>query len=80
MKLAQLGWSLALEKVPAPQEEHSRSLLALPVLPAASLTLIRVFGVAGPGGRRELPFAAFPAGYMLPSLAPDEMVTEREYR
>jgi carbon-monoxide dehydrogenase medium subunit len=31
--------------------------------------------VTGPGGKRRIPFAEFPAGYMAPSLQPDEIVT-----
>jgi carbon-monoxide dehydrogenase medium subunit len=45
-------------------------------LVAVAAALDATVGVAGPGGRRELPFAAFPAGYMTPALAPDEMVTD----
>ena len=30
--------------------------------------------IAGPRGRRELPFAGFPAGYMTPALEPDEIL------
>jgi carbon-monoxide dehydrogenase medium subunit len=48
--------------------------------PAAELVAVAAavdatVGVTGPGGRRELPFAEFPAGYMTPALAPDEMLT-----
>ncbi len=45
-------------------------------LVAVAAALDATVGVTGPGGRRELPFAEFPAGYMLPSLAPDEIVTD----
>src|SRR5262249_31746795 len=38
-----------------------------------------VVGIAGPKGRRELPFADFPAGYMMPALASDEMVTDARF-
>ncbi|HXF89436.1 MAG TPA: xanthine dehydrogenase family protein subunit M [Xanthobacteraceae bacterium] len=31
--------------------------------------------VAGPNGRREIAFADFPAGYMTPAIAPNEIVT-----
>jgi carbon-monoxide dehydrogenase medium subunit len=31
--------------------------------------------IAGPAGRRTLPFAAFPLGYMTPAIAPEEMMT-----
>lgn len=45
-------------------------------LVAVAAALDATVGVAGPGGRRELPFAEFPAGYMTPALAPDEMLTD----
>ena len=49
--------------------------------PAAELVTVAAaldatVGIVGPGGRRELPFAEFPAGYMTPALAPDEMLTD----
>jgi len=31
--------------------------------------------VAGPNGRREIPFAEFPVAYMTPAIEPDEMLT-----
>jgi carbon-monoxide dehydrogenase medium subunit len=48
--------------------------------PAAELVAVAtacdaVVTVAGQGGRRELPFAEFPAGFMMPSFAPDEFLT-----
>ena len=45
-------------------------------LVAVAAALDATVGVTGPGGRRELPFAEFPAGYMTPALAPDEMLTD----
>ena len=45
-------------------------------LVAVAAALDAIVGIAGPKGRRELPFAEFPAGYMTPALAPDEMVTD----
>ncbi len=49
--------------------------------PAAELVAVAValdatVGVAGPEGRRELPFSGFPAGFMTPALAPDEVLTD----
>jgi aerobic carbon-monoxide dehydrogenase medium subunit len=48
--------------------------------PAAELVSIAaaldaVVEIAGQEGRRMLPFAEFPLGYMMPALAPEEMVT-----
>jgi aerobic carbon-monoxide dehydrogenase medium subunit len=48
--------------------------------PAAELVAVAValdaaVSIEGPGGRREAPFALFPAGYMTPGLAPDELLT-----
>ena len=45
-------------------------------LVAVAAALDATVGITGPAGRRELPFAAFPAGYMTPALAPDEMLTD----
>jgi len=45
-------------------------------LVAVAAALDATVGVAGLRGRRELPFAEFPAGYMTPALAPDEMLTD----
>jgi carbon-monoxide dehydrogenase medium subunit len=47
--------------------------------PAAELVSLAVghdaiVTVAGPAGQRELPFAAFPAGYMMPAIEPTELV------
>jgi carbon-monoxide dehydrogenase medium subunit len=47
--------------------------------PAAELPLIAAatdasIAIAGPRGRRDLPFEEFPAGFMTPALAPDELV------
>jgi len=47
--------------------------------PAAELVAVAtacdaVVTVAGPNGRRDLPFAEFPAGFMMPSIAPDEFI------
>jgi aerobic carbon-monoxide dehydrogenase medium subunit len=48
--------------------------------PAAELVsvaaaLYAVVEIASPDGRRMLPFAEFPLGYMMPAIAPEEMVT-----
>ena len=45
-------------------------------LVAVAAALDATVGVLGPSGRRELPFAEFPAGYMTPALAPGEMLTD----
>jgi aerobic carbon-monoxide dehydrogenase medium subunit len=47
--------------------------------PAAELVAVAaatdaIVIIAGPKGRRELPFADFPAGYMTPALEPDEIL------
>ena len=47
--------------------------------PAAELVAVAaacdaVVTVAGPNGRRDLPFAKFPAGFMMPSIAPGEFI------
>ena len=44
-------------------------------LVAVAAALEATVSIAGPKGRRELPFAKFPAGYMTPALAPDEILT-----
>ena len=44
-------------------------------LPAVAAALDATVGITGPKGRRELPFAEFPAGYMTPALEPDELLT-----
>jgi carbon-monoxide dehydrogenase medium subunit len=44
-------------------------------LVAVAMALDAMVTVAGPKGSRSLPFAEFPAGYMTPALAPDEMLT-----
>lgn len=43
-------------------------------LPAICAATDAVVTVQGPNGRREIPFAEFPAGYMTPSIEMDEMV------
>ncbi|MBT5049696.1 MAG: xanthine dehydrogenase family protein subunit M [Rhodospirillaceae bacterium] len=43
-------------------------------LPAICAATDAVITVQGPNGRREIPFAEFPAGYMTPSIEMDEMV------
>jgi carbon-monoxide dehydrogenase medium subunit len=45
-------------------------------LVAVAMALGATVGIAGPKGRRELPFAEFPAGYMTPALEPDELLTD----
>lgn len=44
-------------------------------LVAVSITLDATVSITGPKGDREIPFAEFPAGYMTPALAADEMLT-----
>jgi carbon-monoxide dehydrogenase medium subunit len=44
-------------------------------LVAAAVALDASVSIEGPRGRRELPFAQFPAGYMTPGLEPDELLT-----
>ena len=44
-------------------------------LVAVAMALDATVDATGPKGRREIPFAEFPAGYMTPSLAPDELLT-----
>src|SRR5438445_3872408 len=48
--------------------------------PAAELVALAighdaVVTVAGPNAKRELSFAQFPAGYMMPAIEPNELVT-----
>lgn len=48
--------------------------------PAAELVAVAValdasVSIEGPRGRRDVPFARFPAGYMTPGLEPDEILT-----
>lgn len=50
---------------------HLDPAAELPVIAAATDAVIEI---AGPGGRRRLPFAEFPAGFMSPALAPDELL------
>jgi aerobic carbon-monoxide dehydrogenase medium subunit len=45
-------------------------------LVAVAMALGATVGITGPKGRRELPFAEFPAGYMTPALAPDELLAD----
>jgi carbon-monoxide dehydrogenase medium subunit len=51
---------------------HLDPAAELPAICAATDATIRV---QGPNGRREIPFADFPAGYMTPSIEMDELVT-----
>src|SRR5688572_23731656 len=44
-------------------------------LVAVAAALDATVSIEGPRGKRELPFADFPAGYMTPALAPDEVLT-----
>jgi carbon-monoxide dehydrogenase medium subunit len=44
-------------------------------LVAVATALDAVVTVTGRGSEREIPFAAFPAGYMTPAIEPDELVT-----
>ncbi len=44
-------------------------------LVAVAAALDATVSIAGPRGKRELPFADFPSGYMTPALEPDEMLT-----
>jgi carbon-monoxide dehydrogenase medium subunit len=49
--------------------------------PAAEMVTVAaaldaVLTVEGPAGARRMDFAAFPLGFMMPSLAPDEVLTE----
>ena len=44
-------------------------------LVAVALALDATVSITGPKGDREIPFAEFPAGYMTPALAADEMLT-----
>jgi aerobic carbon-monoxide dehydrogenase medium subunit len=44
-------------------------------LVAAAMALDAVVTITGRAGARDVPFAQFPAGYMTPAIAPDELVT-----
>ena len=44
-------------------------------LVAVAIALDSTVSITGPKGDREIPFAEFPAGYMTPALAADEMLT-----
>ncbi|MEK9685006.1 MAG: xanthine dehydrogenase family protein subunit M [Rhodospirillaceae bacterium] len=44
-------------------------------MPSVCATSDAIVRVVGPAGSREIPFADFPAGYMTPSIEPDELVT-----
>jgi carbon-monoxide dehydrogenase medium subunit len=44
-------------------------------LPTVAAALDAIIEVAGPAGRRSIPFAEFPAGYMTPSIDFTELVT-----
>ena len=44
-------------------------------LVAAATAFDATVTVTGPEGEREIPFAAFPAGYMTPAIEPDELLT-----
>lgn len=44
-------------------------------LVAVAAALDATVGITGPKGRRELPFAEFPAGYMTPAIEPSELLT-----
>lgn len=44
-------------------------------LVAVASVLDATVEIAGPKGRRELPFSQFPAAYMTPALGPDELLT-----
>ncbi len=44
-------------------------------LPTIACVLDARIEVIGPNGLRTIPFAEFPAGYMMPSIEPDELVT-----
>lgn len=43
-------------------------------IPAVCAAVDAVVTVRGPGGEREIPFAAFPAGYMMPAMELDELL------
>jgi len=44
-------------------------------LVAVAMALDAVVTITGRAGERDVPFAQFPAGYMTPAIAPDELVT-----
>lgn len=50
---------------------HCDSAAEIPTVCAALDATLRI---EGPSGRREIPFREFPAGYLMSSLAPDEML------
>jgi carbon-monoxide dehydrogenase medium subunit len=43
-------------------------------IPLVCAGLDAIIGVEGPDGGREIAFADFPAGYMMPAMAPDEVL------
>jgi carbon-monoxide dehydrogenase medium subunit len=52
--------------------------------PAAEMVAVAsacdaVVEVAGPNGRREIPFESFPLGFMMPAIEPDELVVGVRY-
>ena len=49
-------------------------------LVAVATALDATVSVSGPKGRREIPFADFPAAYMTPAIEPDELLTGVRFR
>jgi aerobic carbon-monoxide dehydrogenase medium subunit len=49
-------------------------------LPVTACALDAVMTAASKTGRRKIPFADFPAGYLTSSLAPDEMLIQVDFR
>src|SRR5215203_4987365 len=45
-------------------------------IPTVALVLDATVTAAGPKGRRDIPFAKFPAGYMTPAIEADEILVE----
>jgi aerobic carbon-monoxide dehydrogenase medium subunit len=45
-------------------------------IPTVALALDATVTAAGPKGRRDIPFAEFPAGYMTPAIQADEILVE----
>jgi aerobic carbon-monoxide dehydrogenase medium subunit len=45
-------------------------------IPTVALALDATVSAAGPKGRRDIPFAEFPAGYMTPAIEADEILVE----
>ena len=45
-------------------------------IPTIALALDASVTIAGPKGKRDLPFTGFPAGYMTPAIEPDEILIE----